>query len=142
MATIYRVTVTRETDDGYEVELELAGPAARLARYAPSAVQELLADAAGVAEREAQFEAVRVVAPAGSDAAIGAAQAEVPPPAPAKRTRRTKAQIAADEAAKAEQNGSGETAPEQPPASTPTPPEQPPAAAPPTTNGPVYNPFA
>jgi hypothetical protein len=91
MGTIYRVTVVAETTDdkggheGSETLFELAGGADMVARIAPSA----LADALSAEAPETLGDQVM-----DSAAAAGAPVEQKP-----RRPRRTKAQIAADEAA-------------------------------------------
>lgn len=97
MGDIYRVTIVREggTGDDYQAEtvLEIAGSAQRVGRTILRELADLF-DEDGGPTASAIAEQVM-----DSAAAAGAPVHPFAGPAPAKRTRRTKAQIAADEAA-------------------------------------------
>lgn len=133
MKTVYRVMVVREADElnGVpEVLFEAASPdAARLLGYAPAEVHAALREIAGDAVPATVHHAVAYDTTASTPTAVMASTTpdgptvEVPVTAPAepmtpfpvppegkpKRTRRTKAQIAADEAAAAAANGTPQT---------------------------------
>jgi hypothetical protein len=162
MATIYRVTVTTENEGDYETLFELAGGPTLIGKLAPDAIIEAIATRteavhANVAERVMDGAMAAMPAPDGTPA----------PQAPAgegdkpKRSRRTRAQIAADEAAQAagfrdaahqaevtalqQPSRVADGAPETyvpPPAAVPAPSVATGDAAPPPANEPVFNPFA
>ena len=92
---MYRVTITREDGEDFETVIEVAGSGAFLVRIAPTMIAEALAEAALSDTPQ------RVVVGSGDVSAMTSAVAATEAPAPPKRPRRTKAQIAADEAAQA-----------------------------------------
>lgn len=105
MGTIYRVTVLREGTTEDETLFELAGSASLLARLAPGALLEAM-DEDGDARAVQQYDegraasiANRVFDSAVSAGAAAEAQANGDAAEGPKRTRRTKAQIAADKEA-------------------------------------------
>jgi hypothetical protein len=184
VGVIYRVTVVKETTDnggGYEGDetlFELAGSATMIARIAPTAIMDaLITDehvqggmAAGpvpqqqvLADRVWDAAVANGTVPAGTPTEADRVAVDKP-----KRTRRTKQQIAEDEAREKQQaalqehtNSAAQGGPgpvvtttfegAAPVPTAPVEPTAPPAAttpqqpAPPVTNGaeaPVYNPFA
>jgi len=165
MGDTYRVTIVRESGTGAEYEtetiFEVAGGIAMVARIAPGALVDALR-----AANEDVPEPLRnggVVAESVMDAAAAAGAPVLPgthpfgQPAPQRRKRRTKAEIAADEAAAAAAGqgptGNGDADPNAAAASVPAEPQvapdtaataQPlPATEPQTTAAPAapYNPF-
>lgn len=105
MTSKYRVIVLREGADADETLFEIAGSAARVARIAPGALLDVLAEDEGNwadAERalaDRVFDSAGAAGAAGEQQAAGADGETVEQAT--KRKRRTKAEIAADKEAQA-----------------------------------------
>lgn len=126
MTDRYRVIVMREGETKDETLFELSGSAVLVARLVPGALLDVLSadpDAQGAPDEQAQEDA--------ADEAAGRP----------KRTRRTKAQIAADEAAKAAGFRDAAHQAEVTATSVPAPTPDTGTAGTPTTPSPPYNPF-
>lgn len=96
MAKIYRVSLIEEDGDEYGTLFELAGSPGMVGATAPAAIVTALAEI-GIDVAPAQQDIVRPVAGAVATAPLGTVFGGVT--GPTKRTRRTKAEIAAAEQA-------------------------------------------
>lgn len=106
MGDIYRVTIVRESGDGEgfesETVFEIAGPARRVRQAAPGVLADILDEATNSTTASPASATAASIFDNAVQQGVAAGALPAAPIEPPKRKRRTKEQIAADEAAAAQ----------------------------------------